>query len=565
MTNFVGTAGDDNLVGTSGGDEFDVSQGGKDTVSGLEGGDIFTFGSTLTERDRIDGGDGTDIVFIDGNYSLTLSANSFVGVEWLELATGHDYDITVVEDNFITTARIIGDDLGATDTLTFDAHRDTDTYFTILGGAGNDVLAGGHLGNQFDMFEGGSDDVEGGDGADLLNFADEFDALDSLKGGGGFDVLVLAGDYSAGLTLTRSVIKEIESVIMNGATSFIFTLDNQLLDVGETMSFFGSNVTGAGHIEIDGSALQDGTFAVTDSLGDDIVLGGDGEDTLTFSNGGTDEGEGRDGADSFGVTDTLDRDDKLDGGDDFDTIAFTGDYSAGLSLKGNTVKNIESFSFFSGHSYDITPHNKTVAAGEILTVGATLLNTGENLIFNGGAETDGRFFMDGGDGDDILTGGAGDDELTGRLGDDRLNGGAGNDTVGGSAGQDRLNGGAGSDTYILSAISDSTGLTHDIALSFNALFDGFDTAVTVTGVDATVTTGTLSEATFDDDLEAAIGAAELADAHAVVFNPNGGDLAAHRFLIIESGGAAGYQAGLDYVVRVTNGRNLNSLTEDNFI
>jgi hypothetical protein len=87
----------------------------------------------------------------------------------------------------------------------------------------------------------------------------------------------------------------------------------------------------------------------------------------------------------------------------------------------------------------------------------------------------------------------------------------------------------------------------------------------VTGVDATVTTGSLSEATFDADLAAAIGAAELADDHAVVFNPNGGDLAAHRFLIIESGGAAGYQAGQDYVVRVTNAHNLNSLSTDNFI
>jgi Ca2+-binding RTX toxin-like protein len=48
MAVFVGTPGDDNLVGTSGDDTFNVIQGGNDTVQGNDGNDTINFGTTFT-------------------------------------------------------------------------------------------------------------------------------------------------------------------------------------------------------------------------------------------------------------------------------------------------------------------------------------------------------------------------------------------------------------------------------------------------------------------------------------------------------------------------------------
>ena len=56
--NFTGTTARDNYVGTIDPDEFDMSQGGRDTVSGLDGDDVFIFGTEFNANDQIDGGAG---------------------------------------------------------------------------------------------------------------------------------------------------------------------------------------------------------------------------------------------------------------------------------------------------------------------------------------------------------------------------------------------------------------------------------------------------------------------------------------------------------------------------
>ncbi len=61
------------------------------------------------------------------------------------------------------------------------------------------------------------------------------------------------------------------------------------------------------------------------------------------------------------------------------------------------------------YSYDLTTIDANVGAGQTLTVNANLLQAGENLTFNGAAETDGAFLIYGGRGDDDLTGGQGSD------------------------------------------------------------------------------------------------------------------------------------------------------------
>jgi Ca2+-binding RTX toxin-like protein len=78
-----------------------------------------------------------------------------------------------------------------------------------------------------------------------------------------------------------------------------------------------------------------------------------------------------------------------------------------------------------------------------------------------------RFFLGGGQGNDVITSGSGDDSLDGGAGDDILNAGGGNDFLGGGLvsiaqgqeGNDSLNGGVGADRLVFYGSAGNDGLT----------------------------------------------------------------------------------------------------------
>jgi hypothetical protein len=131
-------------------------------------------------------------------------------------------------------------------------------------------------------------------------------------------------------------------------------------------------------------------------------------------------------------------------------------------------------------------------------------------------------------------------------------------------GQDTLNGGTGGDTFAFSAAAQSTGAAHDILIGVNFLEDRFDLVGLVTGFDLAVAGAALSAATFDAGLTAAL-AGKLQAHHAILFKPIAGDLAGHRFLIVDADGAAGYVSGADYIFDITGAANLASLGLSDFI
>jgi hypothetical protein len=51
---------------------------------------------------------------------------------------------------------------------------------------------------------------------------------------------------------------------------------------------------------------------------------------------------------------------------------------------------------------------------------------------------------------------------------------------------------------------------------------------------------------------------------AVLFTPTTGNLAGHAFLIVDENGVAGYQAGADVVIELTNATNLSHFSLSNF-
>jgi Ca2+-binding RTX toxin-like protein len=118
-------------------------------------------------------------------------------------------------------------------------------------------------------------------------------------------------------------------------------------------------------------------------------------------------------------------------------------------------------------SYNITTHDANVVAGGSLLITAASLQADETLTFNGTAETDGRFTIQGGAGADVLTGGAKGDHFNGNAGDDQLFGMGGNDTLVGGAGADQLTGGLGRDYFTFRSTTDSTVAAPDKILDFH--------------------------------------------------------------------------------------------------
>jgi Ca2+-binding RTX toxin-like protein len=194
----IGGAGNDrfqDIVGTitsgAGDDWFldcfgtlHLEQSGTVTVNNANMSDSVAIylGASLTAGDQIIGGVGKhDAVYLDGDYSggLVLGATTLTGVELMQLAAGHSYvitadDATIGKKGAMT---IDGSALAGGDHLDFDGSAETGGPYTILGGAGADVLTGGQGGNTIDGGKGrdtitgglGNDTLTGGAGKDLLD------------------------------------------------------------------------------------------------------------------------------------------------------------------------------------------------------------------------------------------------------------------------------------------------------------------------------------------------------------------------------------------------------------
>ncbi len=175
-----------------------------------------------------------------------------------------------------------------------------------------------------------------------------------------------------------------------------------------------------------------------------VIFGTSGNDRFMLQPGGTRGAYGNEGNDGFYFGAALGSQYLVDGGAGIDTLALQGNYP-GLVI-GAEVTDVEVLLVLSGsdarfgdnagasYDYDITTVDANVAAGKILTVQASGLLPGEDLVFDGSAESDGAFRIFAGQGDDVLTGGAGNDGFffgaDGNLtGADRIVGGPGTDSL----------------------------------------------------------------------------------------------------------------------------------------
>lgn len=269
----------------------------------------------------------------------------------------------------------------------------------IIGGEGEDVLIGGGGDDVMDGSTGddilnggrGNDAMLGGAGNDTLNGDD---GKDEIGGGDGNDVLNGGKDDD-------QLFGEAGDDILNGGHGKDYLAGG---DGADELS------GGDGKDELLGEAGND---KLNGGDGDDLLMGGAGDDVLN-GNDGHDEMAGGDG------------DDIMSGDVGHDTMAGEAGNDRLYAGDGNDV--------VTGGAGDDQIHGD---AGNDMLSG----DDGDDVIYAG----DGNDTVSGGDGNDILYGREGNDAMTGDAGDDKLYAGDGNDAASGGEGNDELQGYDGKD------------------------------------------------------------------------------------------------------------------------
>jgi Ca2+-binding RTX toxin-like protein len=498
--------GNDTVYGLTGDDDLD-GQEGNDTVNGDEGDDTLRVSGVGT--DTANGGIDDDLLIVNysdassavttsnfptrnlaeggfnGSYNIVGNRSvTYTSIERFDITTGSGNDNIRVAGMRSVVSTGLGDDIvnlgdsdAAADRNRADGGADVDGISANFFGSSAPVTWNLQTGTfngdaakfvNFEYFEvlelGNGNDVIVTTGVRKSDFISLFggddratvvNGNDTVNGGAGFDTLVIdysgstAGvfngsepspdQHSGGGFLGFFLTQNDRSVGYNGIERFEITtgIGNDRITTAT-----GDDIvrTGAGNDMVNGAAGND---YIDPGTGDDMVNGGDGNDFLFF------------GGD-------LTNGDSVDGGAGTDTLALLGNYT--LTFDANDLVGIERLFVFNGNrfdpagglaSYSLTTIDANVGA-EGLFVTAASLRSNETLFFNGSAETDGAFKIQGGAGADTLIGGAQNDYLTGNAGDDILLGKGGDDYLVGGAGADQLRGGFGSDIFRFLSASDST-------------------------------------------------------------------------------------------------------------
>lgn len=429
----VGTEGADELVGTEGDDVIE-GLGGDDTIRGLGGNDYICAGAgddTLDAYggpkrwpvrkptgDLLNGGEGDD--YLNGGSGTLMvggaGSDTFVGAATVtfsrspngvvaDLGSGHAFGEGT--DSLVGVRALNGSPFD--DRLSGDERRNE-----IHGGSGNDEVWGagatdelyggeggdlvvGEDGDDHFLYGGaGSDYVSGGEGDDriepeiftLQSHADVGD--DFVDGGDGYDTV----SFTLGIATSIRVDLSKNAVTGQG--------DDELWDVERVEGTYGDDW-------MKGDEYDNSFYG---NPGDDVLIGGEGDDRLDPSSfgGHTDDDvvRGGPGADKLYAKDCCGTE-RMHGGAGRDTISFAG-ASGGPSQPVSV--DLRTQSWVMGTSSDAFTSIEGVQA------------TGADDLIVGDDE---RNFLFGWWGDDVIRGLGGDDVLVGEVGKDRLDGGPGFD------------------------------------------------------------------------------------------------------------------------------------------
>jgi Ca2+-binding RTX toxin-like protein len=462
---------------------------------------LVEFGAGFTAADSVIGGSGSDTLQFSGDYaSLALSTAQASSIETLTFLGNHAYTgVTVTGD--IADGSTLTIDASAASNLSIDLGAATSAAYAITGSGGNDTI----------------------------KFAGNFSASDTINGGAGADTLELNGDYSSVLTLGATTLANIETIKVDDGHSYDLISNDATVASGATLTVDASALTGSNQLFFNGSAETNGHFAFIAGASADDLEGGSQSDTFDLSRSDGANAFGNGGNDIFTVTSAAKLlDDSIDGGAGSDTLVLNGDFHVQTTITASNVENIETLQLLgAANSYNIAFADAITTA---LTVDASAASS---LTFDAGGDTSTAFAVTGSAGADTITGGAKADTITGGLGADTLTGGGGADIFNFTASGDS-NTATGYDTI--------TDLTTADSIHIAGLTPSFFAAETVSTY----------QGSLDADLASALSGM-TSGAYAVVTLTGGTDpLHGHTFLVVDGNGTAGYTAGADYVIDITN-------------
>jgi predicted extracellular nuclease len=401
----------------------------------------------------------------------------------------------------------------ATITVTGLATPAPDAGGMVHGTAGDDSYGGTPNGDYFDFSAGGNDRIAGGAGDDAFYFGAAFTAMDHVNGGSGTDDQVgLEGDYTGAhaLVLSATTLDNVEVLAALPGYSYDITGNDAMVGPGDTFTVFGGNLGASDNLTFNGASETDGSFMIYGGLGTDTLTGGAGADGFYFGPG------------KFGANDVV-----HGGGGANDQLGLDGNYTLTLDARAD----VETVALLRGPDGDLDHYSITVTDDFMGTAaGKTIFGFSVDtaMTVDASSVTRGNLTVYGGHAGDTITGGAGDDLIFG---------GTGTDTLAGKAG---------ADTFLFDGAAQSTGTGFDTLSDFDVSTDKIRIEGQVHDTYDSVTGGTLNAATFDQDLQAAVGS-HLTAGTAVFFTPDAGSFAGQTFLVVDADGANGYQAGGDYV------------------
>ena len=420
-----------------------------------------------------------------------------------------------------------------------------------------------------------------GTGNDLDNSISGNEGENVLNGGGGVDTLTGGLGNDTYVNPTGEVVVE----LAGGGTDTIRTSAHfNLVNLAEVENI---ELTGLLNYNAVGNASgnrltgNDGNNRLRGEGGVDTLVGGLGNDTYVNPLGDTITelaGQGFDTVESD-VTASISQLSQVEGIllTGAGNISATGN-AGGNALTGNGGNNIlngstgaDTMAGGAGNDtyYVDAGGDQTVEAANagidlvICSISRTLSANVENLSLSGTAGNAGN----GNELANVITGNGGANTMRGYDGSDTLIGNGGSDLLIGGLARDIVKPSvdANADTIKFASVAESSGITRDMVYDMDLNGeDRFDFPSVPSGLRATVS-GTLNTTSFEANLAAAVGAAQLGSGQAVLFDPSSGNLnfANHLYLIVDANGVAGYQAGADYVVQLFNA--IGTLTLDDFI
>jgi Ca2+-binding RTX toxin-like protein len=617
-----GLGGDDEIYGGDGPDTcvgglgVDTLEGGAgdDTLNAVVNGVVFT----SSPSDFCDGGSGVDTLF--ANYLGVLVGGQQASVT-LDMSTGTGQVAVngLMGESFVRMEKLLFSGADGNDHATGGEFSDS-----LNGRGGDDILIGAG-GDDGITDSWGAINASGGDGNDTITllgnvtshkYGDININADSgvfTQGGSGLgtiadfeNLIVYTGDGNDTITGFLNGVNNLYGATLGNKTFTGGNLDDQLTGGSGDVLLYGGggndrlSVGSTGVKEAYGGAGDDNFF--NGGSGSGWQYGGGGNDTF-FSNlfaagAGADYdcGSGNDTVQEMAFAGTVNYTHTYLGGTGYDILSLVSDGEV-MNFTAATIDGFEELQLFNGDteagSATATLSSAQFLSFDVIQVGAdgpdgaflrvTFADNGdivlpdvsafhELVLADGGQVADlsgvGSALVPkvvGGDGNDTVIGSNKKDRIEGGDGKDDIAGGGNKDMLTGGAGADTIEGGAGSDTLQYKRAGDSTGKAFDTVAGFDfSAADVFDLKGEVTGIDTKVNSGTLSKATINTDLAAAIGAGELDVDHAVLFRVTAGDYANKTFLIVDLNGEAGYQANKDLVVLLQGPVNLNSLDTADF-